>query len=110
MNELQAAVAKIEIPHDKLVTFCRRWNVSELALFGSVLRDDFRPDSDIDVLIRFAPNARRGLFVLAEMQEELGKIFGRKAHLATRGSIEASRNALRRNSILGTARVIHAAA
>jgi uncharacterized protein len=102
-------VLPIQIPHDKIAAFCRKWNVSEFALFGSVLRRDFRPDSDIDVLVRFAPNARRGLFVLVDMQEELAKIFGRTVHITTRGSVEASPNIQRRNAILGSAQVIHAA-
>lgn len=100
---------RIAIPHEKLRAFCRKWQVTEIALFGSVLRDDFRPDSDVDVLVTFAPEARRGLFVLVEMQEELEHVFGRKAHLATRGSIEASRNPLRRDAILDSAQVIHVA-
>ena len=109
MNQVIDSTLQIPIPQDKIAEFCRKWHVTEFALFGSVLRRDFRADSDIDVLVRFAPNARRGLFVLVEMQEELRGIFGRQVHLTTRGSIEASRNTLRRNAILGSARVIHAA-
>jgi uncharacterized protein len=109
VNETKFISPKIEIPYDKIAEFCHKWKVSEFALFGSVLRDDFRSDSDIDVLVRFAPDARRGLFVLVDMQDELEGIFGRKAHLATLGSIEASHNPLRRRSILDSARVIHAA-
>ncbi len=53
---------RIAIPQDKIADFCRRWKITEFALFGSVLRDDFRPDSDVDVLVTFAPDARWGLF------------------------------------------------
>ena len=63
--------AQIEIPSDLLAAFCERWQVSELALFGSVLRDDFRPESDIDVLVGFRKDARHTLFDLVDMEEEL---------------------------------------
>jgi hypothetical protein len=68
----------IEIPIDKITRFCDRWQISEFALFGSVLRDDFRSDSDIDVLVTFAPDAKRGLSETLQMKEELQEIFGRK--------------------------------
>ena len=58
----------IQLPEDKIAEFCQRWKISEFALFGSVLRNDFRPDSDIDVLITFAPDAKRGLLALAKMK------------------------------------------
>ena len=62
---------KVPISRKKIANFCRRWNVVEFSLFGSVLREDFRPDSDVDVLVRFAPDARVSLFDLVEMQDEL---------------------------------------
>ena len=75
------STCNIQLPHDQLTQFCQRWKVRELALFGSVLRDDFRPDSDIDILVTFAPEAKRGVFVLAQMQEELETLFGRSVDL-----------------------------
>lgn len=99
----------IQLPEDKLVEFCQRWKVSELALFGSVLRDDFRPDSDIDVLITFAPDAKRGLMTLAKMKYELEDLLGREVDLVGKRAVETSHNWIRRNEILGTAQVIYVA-
>jgi predicted nucleotidyltransferase len=97
----------IVVPQEQIANFCRRWQITEFALFGSVLRSDFRPDSDIDVLVSFAPTARWGLFDLARMQEDLTQNFGRKVDLVSRRGIEASRNYLRRKSILNSAQVVH---
>ena len=99
----------IPIPTEQLGELCRRWNVQELALFGSVLRDDFRPDSDVDVLVRFHPAARWSLFDIGGMLEELSALFGRKVDLVERESIERSRNPIRRRHILENHRVIYAA-
>ena len=100
---------KIAIPETALKEFCRRWEIAELALFGSVLREDFGPGSDIDLLVRFQPGARRSLFDLVDMEDELNKLFGRKVDLVTRNAIENSRNYLRRSMILNSAEVIYAA-
>uniref|UniRef100_A0A832H347 Nucleotidyltransferase n=1 Tax=Oscillatoriales cyanobacterium SpSt-402 TaxID=2282168 RepID=A0A832H347_9CYAN len=99
----------IQLPEDKLVEFCQHWQVSELALFGSVLRDDFRPDSDIDVLITFAPDAKRGLMTLAKMKCQLEDFLGRQVDLVSKSAVETSHNWIRRNEILGTAQVIYVA-
>ncbi|MFO0965568.1 MAG: nucleotidyltransferase family protein [Gemmataceae bacterium] len=74
----------ITFPADQLATFCRRHHVQRLSLFGSVLRRDFRPDSDVDILIEFAPEARVGL-AFFQMEEELSKLLGRKVDLNTPG-------------------------
>jgi uncharacterized protein len=97
------------IPNEPLAAFCRKWQVTELALFGSVLRADFGPGSDIDVLVTFAPDARRSLFDLVTMQEELERVFGRPVDLVSRRGIEASRNYLRRQAILDSAEVVYGA-
>ena len=99
--------ARIDIPPDKVAAFCRRWQITELALFGSVLRDDFGPDSDVDVLVGFRKGAKHTLFDLDDMELELKEIFGRKVDLTSRRGIEASHNQLRRNSILKSAQVIY---
>lgn len=99
---------QLNISANQLADFCRRWNVRELALFGSVLRDDFSPQSDIDVLVEFAPDARPSLFDHVEMQDELSALFGRKVDLVTKKGLKRSRNVLRRNAILESARVVHA--
>ena len=96
-----------DIPRDEIVTFCKRWQVTELALFGSVLRDDFGPESDVDVLVRFKEDAQYTLFDLDDMEMELKKIFGREVDLVSRRGVEASSNYLRRKSILQSAQVIY---
>ena len=100
--------AHIDIPQDKIAAFCKRWQVSELALFGSVLRDDFGPESDIDVLARFEEEASHTLFDLSRMEEELTTIFGRKIDLVSWRGIEQSRNYIRRKAILQSAETIYA--
>ena len=96
----------IDLPLDQIRTFCARWKIREFALFGSVLREDFRPDSDIDVLVSFQPAAPWSLWDLLEMQEQLGAILGRPVDLIEK---EALRNPYRRHEILTTRRVVYAA-
>ena len=100
---------RITIPRKKLAEFCRRWKISELAFFGSVLRDDFRPGSDIDVLVSFSPKSKISLFDLVRMQNELKEIFGREVDLVERRAIEKSENYIRRKSVLSNTKVIYAA-
>ena len=99
----------IDIPRPAIEAFCRKWMIARLELFGSALRDDFRPDSDIDFLVTFAPDNRWSLMDLVTMEEELSRIIGRRADLVERVSIERSHNPLRRNEILATARPYYAA-
>ncbi len=101
---------RIPLPQDQLSRFCRQWKITEFALFGSVLRDDFRPDSDVDVLVTFLPDADWSLFDHVEMCDELSAMLGRKVDLLTRNAVEQSRNQIRRRAILESAEVIHAAA
>ena len=102
---------KPRIPLDKegVAEFCRRWKITEFSLFGSVLRDDFRPDSDVDVLVSFSPEAEWGLFEHAAMQEELAIMFNRKVDLITRRAVEHSHNPLRRRIILESAQPYYVA-
>jgi len=100
---------KLRIPKAKLAEFCKRWNISEFALFGSALRADFGPNSDVDVLVSFAPQAHITLFDMAQMQAELKGIFKRDVDLVSRRGVENSRNYLRRKKILDSAQVIHVA-
>src|SRR5436305_8175152 len=94
------ASPRIHIPEAEIQSFCRRWQIVELSLFGSVLREDFRPDSDVDVLVTFAPEARPSLFDMVGMQEELEAIFGREVDLVERKAVEQSENYIRRKRIL----------
>ena len=71
------------IDRDRLAAFCRANGVRKLAVFGSALREDFAPDSDVDVLVEFEPKARAGLLRMAEMEQELSEIIGRKVDLRT---------------------------
>lgn len=79
------AYHSVEIPIDRIEAFCRRGRIRRLALFGSILRDDFRPDSDVDVLVEFEAGARVGMIRLAGMEIELSEILGRKVDLNTPG-------------------------
>jgi predicted nucleotidyltransferase len=97
---------KIEVPRERIEEFCRKWHVSELALFGSVLRDDFRPDSDVDVLVTFEPAARVSLFGFVEMQEELARILGRAVDLVEKAAV---RNPFVRRHVLHHNQVIYGA-
>ncbi len=73
---------RIDVPHERIADFCRRHHIRRLALFGSVLRDDFTPESDVDVLVEFEPDKIPG-FAFFRMQEELSKILGRRVDLRT---------------------------
>jgi len=101
---------KITLPKEKIAEFCGRWKITEFALFGSVVRDDFGPASDVDVLVTFASDARWSLLDHVEMQEELRALFGRNVDLVSRRGIERSRNSIRRKDILDSAEVVYAAA
>ena len=100
-----------QIPIDQaaIEAFCQKWKIIEFSLFGSVLREDFRPDSDVDVLVTFAPDAHRTLFDLVDMVEELEGFLGRKVDIMTRRSIESSENYLLRRGILSSTQMIYAA-
>lgn len=101
--------SRIPVPHDKLDELCERWNLTQIWLFGSILRDDFRPDSDVDVLVSYNERARPSLFTLAKMERDFEEIFGRKVDLGERRGVEQSRNEIRKTRILASARLIHEA-
>ncbi|MEO1124986.1 MAG: nucleotidyltransferase family protein [Cyanobacteria bacterium J06635_15] len=90
-----------------LTDFCQSWQITELAVFGSVLRNDFTDTSDVDFLVTFSPKAQWGLFDHAQMQQELEAILNRKVDLVSKRAIERSQNWIRRHNILSTAKVIH---
>lgn len=97
----------VKVSMEKISEFCKKWKVKEFALFGSVLRDDFKPDSDIDVLVDFEQDSGRTLFDLIDMIDELKNIFGRDVDLLTRKAVERSRNYIRRKEILSSAEVVY---
>ena len=100
---------KFALPQADVTEFCRRWKIAELALFGSAVREDFGPDSDVDLLVSFAPHAAWSLLDHVRMQEELGELLGRSVDLVSRRAIERSRNPLRRRAILDSAKTVYAA-
>ncbi|MCB9357519.1 MAG: nucleotidyltransferase domain-containing protein [Calditrichaeota bacterium] len=100
---------RIELDQEKIKAFCSKWQIVELSLFGSVLTDDFRPDSDVDVMVTFAAGARWKLWDVDEAERELAEMIGRPVDLVERVSVEKSRNYIRRNHILDHARRIYVA-
>jgi uncharacterized protein len=96
---------KVHIPLKQIEDFCRRWKIKEFALFGSVLREDFHPDSDIDVLVSFEPDGGITFDNRVEMLDELAEIFGRQVDLVEKDAI---RNPFRRHDILTTKEVVYA--
>ncbi len=97
----------IHLPREDIAAFCRRWKVVELSIFASVLTPDFNDDSDIDILVKFAKNARRTLFDVVDMEDELQAILKRKVDLVMKDGISASKNTHRKNAILNNAKVIY---
>ena len=110
-SSLQQIYQRLNTTPEKLVRFCEKWQIIELALFGSVLSDNFRLDgedpSDIDLLYTNASETRYG-FQFFDMQEELEKLLNRKVDLVSKRGIETTRNYLRRKSILESTQVIYA--
>ena len=98
--------SRIPIDYDRIGEFCQRWKVTEFSLFGSVLRDDFRADSDVDVLVTFTSDAPWSLLDLVTMRDQLGRIFGREVDLVEEAGL---RNPFRRHAILTHREVIFAA-
>lgn len=98
---------RLNIPLSAITNFCQRWQISELALFGSVLRDDFHSDSDIDMLVSFQPEVTWGLLEFSQMKRELAALTNREVDLITRKSIEQSHNWIRQQDILTTSQIVY---
>ena len=97
----------VEASREEVAAFCERWQVTQLAIFGSALREDFGPESDIDLLVSFEDSARHTLFDMVRMEEELESIFGREVDLVSRRGIERSPNYLRRKAILESTELLY---
>ena len=97
---------KLELPKELIKAFCRKWRVKEFSLFGSALRDDFRPDSDVDVLVELQPGHGLDLYDWVDMIDELRQMFGREVDLVEKTAIG---NPFRRHEILRNHEVIYAA-
>jgi uncharacterized protein len=108
MKLMVTAIRTVVAPNE-IAEFCQHWKVAELAVFGSVLRDDFDPDSDIDFLVDFAAGATWGLLDHIQMQQELEGLLGRKVDLISKRALQGSPNWIRRQSILNSAEVIYTA-
>lgn len=98
------AQARIPIPTDSIAELCRRYRIRHLGLFGSVLREDFRPESDVDVLVEFEPDAEVGLFTLIDIQDELAALLGRRVDLVPRQGLKQ----VIRASVLASEQVVYA--
>ena len=100
---------RIEVPKDKIAAFCHRNHIRSLAFFGSVLRDDFRPDSDVDVLVEFERGQEPGLMAMVAVENELSEILGQKEDLVERQSVEKSENYIRRRHMLQSVEAVYVA-
>lgn len=100
---------KIGVPQEDIEAFCRRHRIRRLSLFGSVLREDFGPDSDVDVLVDFDQGIDLGLVEIVSMERELSEILGRKVDLVDREEVRRSGNYIRRRHILSTAETVYVA-
>ncbi len=99
--------ARLGLSSHEIASFCQQWGITKMALFGSILRDDFRADSDIDLLLTFAPDARQGLLTLAKIKHQLELRLNRPVDLAAEASITTSDNWIRQQEILSTAQTIY---
>ena len=97
-------VGQVDLPLEQIAAICRKYRVKELSIFGSALREDFRTDSDVDLLVDFLPNHGLGLIEYLQCQEELGGALGRKVDLVQKSGLKR----FVRDEILGTSRVIYA--
>lgn len=100
---MERVARKLDIEPAEIERFCQKWQVTELALFGSALRDDFRTNSDVDLLVSFAKDATWSLFDLVTMEDELSTLLGREVDLVERSALEHSENYIRRRHILASA-------
>jgi len=100
---------KLRVSKETIAEYSRKWKITEFALFGSVLREDFRPDSDVDVLVTFSPDSDWGVEHLLDMKEELEALFGRAVDLVEKRLVEESRNYIRRKHILSHMEAVYAA-
>ncbi len=104
-DQSQGKIKNIQVSEEQVADFCRRHQIRWLALFGSVLRDDFGPESDVDVLVEFEPETRLGLMAYAAIQRELSQMFQRPVDLVTREGLKP----LIKQAVLDSAEVIYAA-
>jgi uncharacterized protein len=109
LQNLDFLEERLGVSSTTLADFCRRWYITEMSFFGSVLRDDFRPESDVDLLVSFAPEFRRGLVETLEIQSQLQQLLGREVDLIVKKALERSENIPRRDRIFSSAQVVYVA-
>jgi uncharacterized protein len=97
----------IDVPDAAVADFCRKWRVTQIEVFGSALREDFRPDSDVDLLVTFERGSQADLFDLIKMRDEMSELIGRPADLFERAGVEKSRNPYRKQAILSSAQPVY---
>ena len=97
----------INLDTETISKICQNWQIVELALFGSVLREDFNSNSDIDLLVSFAEDAKITFFDLDDLEQEFSQLFNRPVDVVTKAAIEQSHNWIRRNNILGNSQIIY---
>lgn len=107
VNTIKEPPPNFPLAKQEVVKFCQKWQVTEFALFGSILRDDFSAASDVDILVTFDSQAKQSLFDLIQIRAELKQLLGRKVDVLTRKSVEQSHNWLRKQNILNSIRVIY---
>jgi len=100
---------RLDIEPAEIERFCQKWKITELALFGSMLRDDFQTNSDVDLLVTFVKDASWSLFDLVTMEDELSTLLGRQVDLVERSALEHSENYIRRRHILASAEPLYVA-
>ncbi|MEL6555930.1 MAG: nucleotidyltransferase domain-containing protein [Cyanobacteria bacterium J06621_11] len=98
---------RLNLSEGEINAFCQKWGIKNMALFGSVLRSDFSPDSDVDFLISFLPDARQGLLTIVRIKYELESFIHRSVDITIKQSVEASHNWIRQHEILSTAHTIY---
>ena len=99
----------LHVRHEQLAAVCEKWKIIDFELFGSVLREDFTAESDVDVMLTFAPNSRHTILDIVRIGNELEALFGRPVDIAERRAVERSANHISRKSILGSAKRVYAA-
>jgi predicted nucleotidyltransferase len=109
-NGMASIHPRVDVTHEQIAAFCRKWKIERLELFGSVLRDDFDRESDIDILVTFAPDANWRFRDDLDMEEELTGLLGRHVDLVERRLVETNPNWVRRRNILSTAQLLYEAA
>lgn len=107
MTLAQPSNLRVDLPLEALAELCRRWKVDRLEVFGSSLRVDFSPGSDVDFLYTAAPDAQWG-WDIVDLRDELSRLLKRPVHLVSRQAIEHSTNQIKRDLILGQAQVVYA--